>query len=341
MADIREVARLAGVSIATVSRTLKKPELVKEETRLHVMNAVRHLDYTPNTLGSSLRNRRSDLVVVLVPDISNPFFAEIIHGIEQVAHENGYSVLLGDTQHDPDRENVYANCLNTKQVDGLLFLGHRVPASVKHLVRKKGLPVRPIVNACEYSRKLGVPGVHIDNEAAAYEVTSHLLELGHRNIGVVTGPMDEGPLSRNRLAGVNKALSEKGMTLPKSMIHYGDFSIESGLEASHALLDRKHPPSALFCFNDEMAMGVMEYCREMDISVPEKLSLVGFDDIRFARYCNPPLTTVHQPTKNIGRTAMQLLLELMSGKKITQMNRILPTKLVIRESTIRLKNRKK
>jgi len=337
MSDIREVARQAGVSIATVSRALKKPELVKDETRRHVLNTVERLGYTPNTLGSSLRNRRSNSVVVLVPDISNPFFAEIIHGIEQVAHLKGYSVLLGDTQHNPDRESVYANCLKTRQADGLLFLGHRVPASVSSFVRKKGLPIRPIVNACEYSPELGVPGVHVDNEAGAYEAVSHLLELGHRNIGIVTGPMEQGPLSRNRLAGANKALSEKGIRVPDNMIYYGDFSIESGIEAAHTLLDQPHPPSALFCFNDEMAMGVMEYCREKHIIIPDDLSLVGFDDIRFARYCNPPLTTIHQPTKEIGRTAMQVLVELLSGKDIKKMTRILPAKLVIRASTKQLK----
>jgi LacI family repressor for deo operon, udp, cdd, tsx, nupC, and nupG len=332
MSDIREVARLAGVSIATVSRTFKKPELVKEKTRARVMSAANRLGYTPNIFGIRFRNSRSDTVLVLVPDISNPFFFEIIHGIEQVAHESGYSILLGDTQHDPERENAYANYLNTKQADGLLFLGHRLPASVSNLVGRSGLPKRPIVNACEYSPDLGVPGVHIDNEAAAYEAVSYLLELGHRRIGVVTGPM-ESPLSRNRLAGATKALGKPGITLAYDMVHYGDFSIEAGIAASRSLLNLSEPLTAIFCFNDEMAMGVMEYCRMNGVRIPEDLSLVGFDDIRFAKYCHPSLTTVYQPTKEIGRAAMQLLSDMLSNRQITQTERILPTKLVIRQST--------
>lgn len=332
MANIKNVASIAGVSVATVSRTLKKPELVKKETRQLVMNAVNQLGYTPNVFGSSLRTRRSETVVVLVPDISNPFFAEIILGIEQVAHENGYSILLGDTQNNSKREDAYANYLNTKQSDGLIFLGHRMPGSVSHYVRKSNLPAKPIVNACEYSPNLGVPGVYIDNQAAAFEAVSYLLKLRHRRIGFITGPM-EGPLSKNRLKGTRKALATKKIELTDDMVYHGDFSIDAGIKAAKVFLDRKKRPTALFCFNDEMAMGVMEYCRSHDIGIPDELSLVGFDDIRFAQYTNPPLTTVYQPTKEIGRTAMQLLLELLSEKKITKKNRVLPTKLIIRDST--------
>ena len=201
MATIRDVAREAGVSTATVSRVLSRPEMVNAATRAGVMVAVEALGYTPNAAAKSLRTLRSGKLLVTVPDIANPFFALILQGIESAALRAGYSVLLGDTQHDEQREQQYASMLLRREADGLIFLGHRLPKAAAALVRSPcrtaGAPVA--MNGCEFSPSLGVPSVHIDDAKAAFEAVDHLCQLGHRRIGVVTGPM-ASPLSRNRLA---------------------------------------------------------------------------------------------------------------------------------------------
>ena len=199
MSNIYEVAKRAGVSTATVSRVLSQPNVVAPDTRRKVMAAVERLGYAPNAAATNLRTLRTKKLVVTVPDISNPFFSLILQGIEEAAQREGYSVLLGDTQHDEQREERYALMLRRKEADGLIFLGHRLPKEAAALVRS--MPGRaPIVNGCEFSPRLGIPSVHIDNATAASDAMDHLYRLGHRRIGIVTGPL-VSPLSRDRLRG--------------------------------------------------------------------------------------------------------------------------------------------
>ena len=202
MSNIHEVAKRAGVSTATVSRVLNRPHVVAAETRKKVMQAVQRLGYTPNFAAKNLRTLRSRKLLVTVPDLSNPFFSQIIQGIEDAAQREGYAVLVGDTQHNEKREEGYALMLKRKEADGLIFLGHRLPKEVASLL--KATPARttaPVVNGCEFSPRLGVPSVHIDNAKAAAEAMDHLYRLGHRRIAAITGPL-VSPLSRDRLRGV-------------------------------------------------------------------------------------------------------------------------------------------
>src|SRR5213078_989721 len=212
---------------------------------------------------------------------------------EGAAQREGYAVLLGDTQHDEEREDRYALMLKRKEADGLIVLGHRLPKEAAALVRAMAPRCAPVVNGCEFSPKLGIPSVHIDNAAAAAEAMDHLYRLGHRRIGIVTGPL-VSPLSRDRLTGAtSRARAERaGHDL---IIAQGDFSIEAGAAAAEKLLDRRDPPTAVFCFNDEMAMGMIEAARRRGVRVPRDLSVIGFDDIRFAAHMDPPLTTIAQP----------------------------------------------
>jgi LacI family repressor for deo operon, udp, cdd, tsx, nupC, and nupG len=177
MATIRDVARTAGVSTATVSRVLGRPGLVNRETRTAVLAAIETLGYTPNAAAKSLRTLRSGKVLVTVPDIANPFFALILQGIEAAALRAGYAVLLGDTQHDEEREQQYARMLQRREADGLIFLGHRLPRAAAALVRSSPRGRAPVVNGCEFSPGLGVPSVHIDNSKAAFEAIDHLCKL--------------------------------------------------------------------------------------------------------------------------------------------------------------------
>jgi LacI family repressor for deo operon, udp, cdd, tsx, nupC, and nupG len=330
MSTIQQVARTAGVSTATVSRTLSNPDIVSEATRRKVQNAVEALRYSPNAAARSLRTLRSGKLLVTVPDIANPFFSLIIQGIEDAAHQEGYAVLLGDAGHDAEREERYALVLRRKEAEGLIFLGHRLPRSLRHLVSQRETTA-PIVNGCEFSPRLGVPSVHIDNAAAAQHAMTHLYRLGHRRIGVITGPL-VSPLSRDRLQGVKLcAAAERAMQ--HLTVIQGDFSIASGLAGAAELMARKVPPTAIFCFSDEMAIGVLDYARKNGLRVPHDLSVIGFDDIRFSEYLVPALTTVSQPMLQIGRETVRLMLEILRGTGKRPKSVTLPHKLMIREST--------
>jgi LacI family transcriptional regulator, repressor for deo operon, udp, cdd, tsx, nupC, and nupG len=329
MPTIHDVAARAEVSTATVSRVLSNPEKVAEATRRRVLKAVDQLGYSPNAAAKSLRTLTTRKLLVTVPDIANPFFSLIIQGIEEAALREGYSVMLGDTHHDAQREERYGEMLLRREVDGLIFLGHSLSKSVGGMMKKSQMA--PIVNGCEYSPNLGVPSAHVDNEAAAYEAMSHLYGLGHRQIGVLTGPL-ASPLSRDRLRGAQACARENGAS-KQVMVVNGDFSIESGIAAAARLLAQPTSPTAIFCFNDEMAIGVLDYANRVGRSVPESLSVLGFDDIRFARYMRPALTTISQPMLDIGRETVRLLLGVLQGTVTTPVSITLPHKLEIRSST--------
>jgi len=326
-ANIFEVARQAGVSIATVSRVFKKPHTVTAPTRRKVLQAVERLGYAPNSAGSQLRTQRSGKLVVTVPDITNPFYSRVLQSIEETAQAEGYGVLLGDTQHDPKREEWYVQMLRRREAEGLIVLGHGLPASAVSVA--KASDGAPIVSGCEYNHGVGIPSIHIDNQAAAREVMEHLKGLGHRRIGIVTGPT-VSTLSRDRLQGSRL----KGETSDRElMVVHGDFTLGSGEDAAERLLARHDRPTAIFCFNDQMAIGVLGVARRRGLSVPKDLSVVGFDDISFARYTAPPLTTVAQPVKEIGQEAVRLLLRIIKGQALSPVSVVLPHKLITREST--------
>jgi LacI family repressor for deo operon, udp, cdd, tsx, nupC, and nupG len=329
MTTILDVAARAGVSTATVSRVLSAPEKVSEDTKQRVLSAVHKLGYSPNASAKSLRTLSTRKLLVTVPDIANPFFSLIIQGIEEAAHREGYAVVLGDTHHDAEREERYGEMLLRREADGLIFLGHSMSKSLSSLTKKGRLA--PIVNGCEYSPSLGVPSAHVDNQAAAYQAMGHLYGLGHRHIGVVTGPL-ASPLSRDRLRGAQLCAKENGAGRQIVVVN-GDFSIESGIAAAARLFAQETQPSAVFCFNDEMAIGVLDYANRIGKSVPQALSVIGFDDIRFARYMRPALTTISQPMLDIGRETVRLLLGVLHGTVTSAVSITLPHKLEIRAST--------
>jgi LacI family repressor for deo operon, udp, cdd, tsx, nupC, and nupG len=337
VANIYEVAKRAGVSTATVSRVLSHPAIVSASTRRRVLDAVERLGYTPNAAAKNLRTLRTAKLLVTVPDISNPFFSLILRGIEDAAQREGYAVLLGDTQHDDAREDRYAAMLKRKEADGLIFLGHRLPKEAAALVRTMAPRCAPVVNGCEFNPRLGVPSVHIDNAKAASEAMDHLFRLGHRRIGAITGPL-ASPLSRDRLRGA-MARARKERAEHDLVVMNGDFSIESGAAEGDRLLGRRERPTAIFCFNDEMAMGVIQAARRRGLRLPDQLSVVGFDDIRFASYMDPPLTTISQPMRAIGEGTVRLLLEILSGNVATPESVTLPHTLVVRSSTAPPRNR--
>lgn len=325
--SIRQVARQAGVSIATVSRALTTPDKVSDKTLKKVLAQVERSRYKPNLLARNFRSKRAYAVVVLVPNIANPFFAEIIRGIEQVAQQHGYAVLLGDTEGREDREEYYVGLVETRQADGLIQLHPRLP---KVAQGAGGFEI-PLVNACEYIQDAPCPRVGIDNVAAAREMTTYLIGLGHRRIGVVLGP-NSSPLTTDRLKGYKLALRAAKIAADDTLIAQGDFTMSSGRSAVAELFTVSEPPTAVFCFNDEMALGAIRWLKSTGRSVPNDVSVVGFDDIEFASFCDPPLTTIEQPTREIGNKAMSVLFEMLSGGKPEVALHALPTKLIVRDS---------
>ncbi|HEY0334298.1 MAG TPA: LacI family DNA-binding transcriptional regulator [Stenotrophomonas sp.] len=329
MATIYDIARHVGVSAGTVSRALSRPDKVLPATRTRIEQAAAALGYVPNTIARTLKTQRSGKILVTVPDIANPFFAQILQGAEEAAQAVGYAVLLGDTQHQPDREERYAQMLRRNEADGLIVLGHRLPPTARAIVKQLGITA-PVVNGCEFDPALGIPSVHIDNAAAARTVMEHLYGLGHERIAVVGGPPDN-PLHRQRLEGAKAAGKARGR-LRQLMIAPGDFSVESGYAAAKELLSRAPAPTAAFCFSDQMALGVLAACRDLGIGVPDDLSVVGFDDLASSRYLTPPLTTIRQPMREIGVRAVNLLLAIIEQVEVPH-QQTLDFSLMLRGST--------
>lgn len=328
MPTIKDVAKLAGVSTATVSRVLRNEPNVSDETMQRVLAAIEKLNYEPSLLGRNLRKQSTMFVIVVLPDITNPFFAKILRGIEDVAHSFGYTVMLCNTDNDPERELAYTNILRRNGADGVIFLTARVDSI--HLLQLAA--IKPVVLGCEYVRGLPLTQVSIDNYRAAFEATSHLLQLGHRRIGFINGP-DNVILCRDREAGYQMALHQAGIAPDPNLCWQGEFEYEVGLRGASHMLDLPDPPSAFFCSSDVLAIGAANAVRARGLRVPEDVAIVGFDDIEFARMYRPALTTVTQPMYQIGETAMRLLVELMQRKDLSPRQVVLPHQLTIRDSS--------
>ncbi|MCQ8869039.1 DNA-binding transcriptional regulator CytR [Vibrio splendidus] len=329
MATMKDVAQLAGVSTATVSRALMNPEKVSVSTRKRVETAVLEAGYSPNTLARNLRRNESKTIITIVPDICDPYFAEIIRGIEDAAVENDYLVLLGDSGQQKKRESSFVNLVFTKQADGMLLLGTDHPFDVSK-PEQKNLP--PMVMACEFAPELELPTVHIDNLTSAFEAVNYLAQLGHKRIAQISGPTT-ATLCKFRQQGYQQALRRAGVSMNPAYSTVGDFTFEAGAQAVRQLLALPEQPTAIFCHNDAMAIGAIQETKKLGLRVPQDLSIVGFDDIQFAQYCDPPLTTISQPRYEIGRQAMLMMLDLLKGNDVQAGSRLLEAKLVVRGST--------
>lgn len=331
MPTIKDVAQAAGCSTATVSRALANPEKVTEATRKRVASAIAEVGYSPNLAARNLRRSESRTIVVLLPDIANPFFSEIIAGLEEVAHREGYRVLLGDCEHDSGRAQAYFDLLPTNQADGIILLTAEIPlALVTQQARGSQIP---LVMACEYFDHLALPTVRIDNPLAAARAVEYLSSLGHQRIATITGPM-QNPICIDRVKGYQSEMARQNLPLNPYWVVEGDFSFLSGYQQGQVLLSMppEERPSAIFCHSDEMAIGAMKAARDASISVPKDLSVIGFDNIGFSEYCQPELTTISQPRDEIGRRAMRLLLDLLRKKQVSQ-QQVLSTQLIVRAST--------
>ncbi|EIB5890052.1 DNA-binding transcriptional regulator CytR [Salmonella enterica subsp. enterica serovar Infantis] len=328
-ATMKDVALKAKVSTATVSRALMNPDKVSQSTRSRVEQAALEVGYFPQSMGRNVKRNESRTILVIVPDICDPFFSEIIRGIEVTAAEQGYLVLIGDCAHQNQKEKTFLNLIITKQIDGMVLLSSRLPfdASVEE---QRNLP--PMVMSNEFAPELELPTVHIDNLTAAFNAMNYLLDLGHKRIGCIAGPEDM-PLCHYRLQGYVQALRRSGIVVDPHYIARGDFTFEAGANALKQLLEQPLPPTAVFCHSDVMALGALSWAKPQGLKVPDDLSIIGFDNIALAEFCDPPLTTVAQPRFDIGREAMLLLLDQMQGQNVSSGSRLMDCELIIRGST--------
>ncbi|MBL8830888.1 MAG: LacI family DNA-binding transcriptional regulator [Rhodospirillales bacterium] len=327
-AKIADVARMAGVSSATVSRTLANPAIVTESTRSRVMAAVRKCGYTPNIAARNLRARKSLMALVVVPNIANPFFAEVLRGIDLKLSANGYGLIIANLDGSADKEARYVDLAAAGQVDGVLLLCGHIPQGVSRSLFDANVP---IVAACETIPGAAIPQVEVDNRAASRAAVRHLVELGHRRIGYLSGP-SINVLDKARRAGFMDVLG----SLRPAAVWEGDFTFAAGVGAARRMLDMPatRRPTAVFAANDEMAIGFLKTAHAAGMSIPDDLSIVGFDAIEYAEYCEPTLTTIYQPRLEIGMHAADQLVRLMTAPESSRPEIIrLETRLLVRGST--------
>jgi DNA-binding LacI/PurR family transcriptional regulator len=309
--SIKDIARAAGVSHPTVSRALRDSPLVSLETKARIQQLAGEMGYSPDARARSLVEGRTRTVGLVVTTIADPFIAQVVQGIETAAHDHGYTVILCNSNAEPEREIGAVETLRSKRVDGVIVASSRVGALYMEHLERIGVPVVLINNHNEQSGRYTF-SIGVDNEDGGRLATNHLLELGHCRIAYVTGPADHSD-DLGRLAGYREALAAVGIPLDPALVTPGTGRTGGGERALRLLMELDDPPTAVFCYNDMTAIGLMGAARATGLAVPDDLAIVGFDDIPFASYVQPSLTTIAQLKVEMGQWAMEMALALMQS----------------------------
>jgi DNA-binding LacI/PurR family transcriptional regulator len=326
--SIKDIARVAKVSHSTVSRALHNSSLVNHETAERIRQIAREKGYRPSAVARSLVTRRTKTIGVVVTRIADPFIAEVVNGIEEVANDHGYSVFLANSNADPDREVKVVHSFHERRVDGILVTASRVGALYMPLLTEMRVPTVLINN--QHPGEF-VHSVMIDNPAASRQATEHLVQLGHRRIAYI-GDQFGFQSDIERFAGYRNALEVADIPFVPELTAHGDGKAEGGMRAMEKLLSLAEPPTAVFCYNDMSALGALRTIHTRGWRVPEDISVVGFDDLFIASYISPSLTTISQPMRQMGSMAMEILLKLFSGSN-SKTNMKVQGQLIVREST--------
>lgn len=327
MTTIRDVAKLAGVAPITVSRVINKDGYVREETRRRVEAAVLELDYIPNTLGTSLRSKRTQTLALVLSDITNPFWTTVARGVEDAANKQDYHIIIGNTDESPEKQEEYLLFLMKKQVDGFIL----VPATSRvsdTLQKRRSLFV---VLDRRFPDK-HIDSVRCDSIGGAYDLTNHLIALGHRHMAIVTGRHDH-TTANDRVEGFLKALNDAHVNEPQQ-VYWGEFVQQSGYERTLDILRTKPRPTAIFAANNFLAIGVMRALRDAGLRVPEDMSVVAFDDLPAAITIDPFFTVASQPAYEMGQRATELLISRLAGDGPDGYQEIvLPVEIIVRKSS--------
>ena len=329
MATMKQVAERAGVSISTVSHVINNTRVVSDDVRQRVLAIIEELRYIPSAVARSLKNDKTNTIGVLVPNSSNPYFAELTRWIEDAAFQLGYNIILCNAHGGPDKQTAYLRLLMEKRIDGLVLVASGADADRELLLRHEAVPIVQLERA--------LPGLAADLVAAGQEegshaVTRHLIALGHRAIACVAGPADL-PRTKERVGGFLRAMEEAGLAVPAGRIVHAEFTSAGGHAAMTALLHAAAPPSAVFVASDLMALGALCAAGGAGVRVPAQLSVAGYDDIDAASYATPPLTTVATPKHAMARLAIEQLIERIRGAELPLRSTALASTLVVRAST--------
>ncbi len=329
MSTILDVARLAGVSTATVSRVINSPDSVREKTREKVLLAMVKCNYKYNALARGFVTKKSNTIGLIIPTISNSVFAESTLGVQEYADQKNIKVILGNSYYKYSQEENLIKVLRESQVDGLIITTTNLKGEIlKSLVDEKF----PFVLLFSTVKGGPVSAVGIDNYRGGYLATEHLISLGHKRICVVAGNFSMTDRSFHRWHGYKKCLRDNGILYDKELLVQTDYSLSGGRDSIKKLLALPSPPTAVFCSNDYLALGAMKGAREAGLNLPEDLSIVGFDDMQTASYMVPALTTIRQPAYEMGQRAAKLLLEMIE-KKSKPVQEMMDSSLIVREST--------
>lgn len=326
---IYDVAREAGVSMATVSRVVNNNPNVKPATRKKVYEAIERLGYRPNAVARGLASKKTTTVGVVIPDISNAIFAEVARGIEDIANMYHYNIILCNADKKKEKEIRVINTLLEKQVDGLLFMGGAVTGEHQQAFKTSNVPIVLCATSDESEE---IPSVDIDHEAAAYDAVMNLISNGHQKIAMISGTLQDPANGYARFQGYKRALESSGIAYDESLVRIGNYRYESGAEAMKYFIDMDKRPTAVFSATDEMAIGAIHCIQDSGLSVPSDISVISVDNSRMASMVRPQLTAVAQPMYDIGAVSMRLLTKLMKKEHVVQSKVVLPHDLIARQS---------
>ncbi|SLN24901.1 LacI family DNA-binding transcriptional regulator [Ruegeria meonggei] len=325
---LEDVARMAGVSTATVSRCLNSPDRVVKATRQRVLSAVDTLGYTPNFAAQVMAAKRTFTIGAIIPTMENAIFARGLQAFQEELHQRGYTLLVSSSAYKPDLEEEQIRTLVARGADGLLLIGHdRDPKIYEYLDRRK----IPVLVAWSYLPDAQVPSIGFDNRAAMFELTNRVIGLGHKRIGMISGISAGNDRARLRVEGVRDAVAQNELAVSDLRIIETPYEIENGAAAFSNLMSKGTRPTAVLCGNDVLAVGAIRRAQEMGLRVPQDVSITGFDDIELARIATPALTTVHVPHRDMGRKAALELVGMVEKTADGTALR-LPTTIVERQS---------
>lgn len=334
MSNLKAVAHHSKVSIATVSRVINNDPKVSRETVLKVQASIKALDYKPNRVAQRLRssNNKTKLLGLIIPDIQNPFFVDVVRGVEDYAYQNNFAVMIGNFGQDEKKEKLYLDIFQSENIDGLIVAPiHGKDKGIVNLV-KNDIPVVCIDRGLT---EIEVDVVKVDNEFGAFNAIDHLLGQGHRRIAFISGNF-KIPTYIERLAGYKKALIKYGVPFDESLIFARDTDYKSGFEIANKILELENRPTAIFSGNNLLTLGALEAIHAKEIEIPKSISIIGFDDMPWSISLNPPLTAVRQPGFDMGKKAAEMLYERIMNPAKKKENVILKTELMLRKSTARI-----
>ncbi|MGD6818981.1 LacI family DNA-binding transcriptional regulator [Metabacillus sp. 84] len=309
---IKDVAKQSGFSVATVSRIVNGLPGYSPETRKKVMSVIEELGYKPNAVARNLVSRKTNTIGVLLPQLSSHFAAGLLQGIEDEAHKRRYSVVICNTDSNGKRTMDYLELLREKQVEGILFASEFLKEEYAESLLSSGIPCAVISTDSHVDE---IPFIRVNDEEASYSAVAYLISKGHRNIGMISGTKADPISGYPRINGLKRAFREKGIPFEEDLVEYGDFGFQSGYAAMKRLAAKSPYITAVFAASDEMALGVLSFCYEKGIKVPDHLSVIGYDDTEIATMSIPPLTTVHQPIQEMGKESVLMLMRMIDGEK--------------------------